>query len=195
MTLLVEAAKPVMFRLSLRIPSWAVHAVEIRLNGEKFRAGIPGSYCHLEREWKAGDRLSFKLPMGFRMKQYEGYDQIPGYPRYSLEYGPLLLGLIGKFNFQQTTRILNDPNLQSEWLMPVAGKPLHFQIAIERGYWGLREDEAWSPRAFEYVPYYEIPPGQEFTAFPVIQNWKTGLKSGPKVSADSIQTKSPLTTE
>jgi len=43
-------------------------------------------------------------------------------------------------------------------------------LAIEKGYWGLREDEAWAPKAFEYMPYYEIPPGQEFTAFPVIQH-------------------------
>jgi hypothetical protein len=53
--------------------------------------------------------------------------------------------------------------------MPVKGKPLHYQIAIEKGYWGLREDEGWSEKTFEYMPYYEIPPGQDFTAFPVIQ--------------------------
>jgi DUF1680 family protein len=166
----VDTTQSAVFRLSLRIPSWAVRAVEIRLNGKPLSAGIPGSYCHLEREWKAGDQISFNLPMGFRMRRYEGYDQIAGYPRYSLEYGPLLLGLVGKFNFQHTIRILNDPGQPSEWLMPVPEKPLQYQISIEKGYWGLREDEAWSPRAFEYMPYYEIPPGQEFTAFPVIQH-------------------------
>ena len=169
-TLKIGAAQPVAFALSLRIPSWAAHAVEIRLNGKTFRAGIPGTYCHLERQWVPGDEISFSLPMDFRMKRYEGYDQIAGFPRYSLEYGPLLLGLVGKFNFQQTIRILNDPAQPSAWLMPVAGKPLHYHIAIERGYWALREDEAWSSKAFEYMPYYEIPPGQEFTAFPVIQH-------------------------
>ena len=116
------------------------------------------------------DEISFSLPMDFRMKRYEGYDQIAGFPRYSLEYGPLLLALTGKFNFQQTIRMLNDPAQPSAWLIPVEGKPLHYQIAIERGYWALREDEAWSSKAFEYMPYYEIPPGQEFTAFPVVQH-------------------------
>jgi hypothetical protein len=169
MLLKVEPRQPTVFRLSLRIPSWAVRAVEIRLNGKPLGAGIPGTYCHLEREWKSGDQISFSLPMGFRMRLYEGYDQIAGYSRYSLEYGPLLLGLAGKFNFQRTIRILNDPAQPSSWLMTVPGRPLHYQISIEKGYWALREDEAWSSQAFEYMPYYEIPPGQEFTAFPVIQ--------------------------
>ena len=169
-TLKLDAAKPAAFRVSLRIPSWASRAVEIRLNGNVLAAGIPGHYCHLDREWRPGDRLSFNLPMTFRMKRYDGYDQIAGLQRYSLEYGPVLLGLAGKFNFQRTIRILNDPAHASEWLMPVAGKPLHFQISIEKGYWALREDEAWSAKTFEYMPYYEIPPGQEFTAFPVVQH-------------------------
>ncbi len=169
-TLELEAAGPARFTVSLRIPGWADRAVEIRLNGAGFRAGIPGGYCHMEREWKPGDRLSFRLPMTFRMRRYEGYDQIAGYPRYSLEYGPVLLALAGKFNFQQTIRILNDPGRLPAWLMPVQGKPLHYQVAIENGYWALREDEAWSSKAFEYMPYYDIPPGQSFTAFPVVQH-------------------------
>ena len=169
-TLRVDAAKPALFTLSLRIPAWAGRAVEIRLNGKAFRAGIPGNYCHMEREWKPGDQLSFTLPMAFRMRRYEGYDQIAGYARYSLEYGPILLGLTGKFNFQDTIRILNDPAQPSAWLMPVPGKPLHYQVAIENGYWALREDEAWAAKAFEYMPYYEISPGHNFTAFPVVQH-------------------------
>ncbi len=168
-TLKVETQAPVTFNLSLRIPSWAMGAAEIRLNGKPLQAGIPGSYCHIEREWKPGDQISFSLAMGLRMNRYEGYDQVPGYSRYSLEYGPLLLGLTGKPNFENTIRILNDPSQPARWLIPLEGKPLHYQIGIEKGYWGLREDEAWSPKPFEYMPYYEIPIGQEFTAFPVIQ--------------------------
>ena len=169
-TLQLDTARPVTFRLSLRIPAWAPRAVEIRLNGKACGVGIPGSYCHLEREWKTGDELAFCLPMAFRMQRYEGYDQIPGFPQYSLEFGPVLLGLTGKTNFQNTMRVLNNPAHPADWLKPVDGKPLHFQIATDKGYWRLRDDEAWSPTAFEYMPYYEIPAGQEFTVFPVIQH-------------------------
>jgi hypothetical protein len=168
-TVRIDAARPASFRLSLRMPSWATQAVDVRLNGRSFRAGIPGSYCHMDREWRPGDELSFHLPMAFKMNRYDGYDQIAGFQRYSLEFGPILLGLAGKFNFERTIRILNDPARPGSWLMPVPGKPMHYQIAIEKGYWGLREDEAWSPKAFEYMPYYDIPVGQDFTVFPVIQ--------------------------
>jgi hypothetical protein len=166
----VDTPQPVVFTLSLRIPSWAVKAVDISVNGKSLGVGIPGSYYHLEREWKAGDQVSFTLPMGFRMSRYEGYDQIAGYPRYYLEYGPLLMALAGKPNIEHSIRVLNDPTQPSAWLKPVPGKPLHYQISTDEGYWRLREDEAWSPKAFEYMPYYEIPQDQEFTAFPVIQN-------------------------
>jgi len=169
-TIKVDTARRAAFTLSLRIPSWAVKAVEISLNGKPISAGIPGSYCHLEREWEAGDQVSFTLPMGFRMSRYEGYDQIAGYSRYSLEYGPLLMALVGKPNFEHSIHILNDPSQPSAWLKPVASKPLHYQIATDKGYWVLREDEAWSEKSFEYMPYYEVTQDQEFTAFPVIQN-------------------------
>ncbi|MGD0226039.1 MAG: beta-L-arabinofuranosidase domain-containing protein [Terriglobia bacterium] len=166
----VDTPQPVVFTLSLRIPSWAVKAVDISMNGKSLGVGIPGSYHHLEREWKGGEELSFILPMGFRMNRYEGYDQIAGYPRYYLEYGPLLMALAGSLNFEHSIRVLNDPTQPSAWLKPVPGKPLHYQISTDEGYWRLREDGAWSPKAFEYMPYYEIPQDQEFTAFPVIQN-------------------------
>jgi DUF1680 family protein len=166
----VDTSQRATFTLSLRIPSWAAKAVEIFLNGKPVSAGIPGSYCHLEWEWKPGDQVSFNLPMRFRMSRYEGYDQIAGYSRYYLEYGPLLMALVGKSNLEPSIRILNDPTQPSAWLKPVAGKALHYQISTDKGYWALREDEAWAEKFFEYMPYYEVPQNQEFTAFPVIQN-------------------------
>ena len=169
-TIKVDTPQAAAFTLSLRIPSWAVKAVEISLNGKPVSAGIPGSYCHLDREWQAGDQVSFTLPMGFRMSRYEGYDQIAGYRRYSLEYGPILMALVGKPNLEHSIRILNDPTQPAAWLKPVAAKPLHYQISTDKGYWVLREDEAWADRSLEYMPYYEVPQDREFTAFPVIQN-------------------------
>jgi len=169
-TIKVGTPQRVRFTLSLHIPSWAVKAVEISLNGKPISAGIPGSYCHLEREWGAGDQVSFTLPLGFRMSRYEGYDQIAGFARYYLEYGPLLMALTGKSNLEHSIRIINDPTQPSAWLKPVAGKPLHYQVSVDKGYWTLREDEAWAEKSFEYMPYYEVQQDQEFTAFPVIQN-------------------------
>jgi DUF1680 family protein len=166
----LDTPRPVRFTLSLRIPSWATQAVQVSVNGKPVAAGIPGSYCHLEREWHAGDQVSFTLPMGFRMSRYEGYDQIAGYSRYYLEYGPLLMALVGKPNIEHSIRITNDPAQPASWLKPLAGKALHYQISTDKGYWRLRQDEAWAEKYFEYVPYYEVQQEQEFTAFPVIQD-------------------------
>jgi hypothetical protein len=107
--------------------------------------------------------------MGFRMSRYEGYDKIVGYDRYSLEYGPLQMALVGKLLFEHCIRIFNDPTQPSAWLKPVPGKPLHFQISIGQGYLRFIEDEDVSVNPYEYMPYYEVPEQQEFTAFPVIQ--------------------------
>jgi DUF1680 family protein len=166
----VDTPQPVMFTLSLRIPSWAVKAVEISVNGKSVGAGVPGSYYHLEREWKGGDEIACTLPMGFRMSRYEGYDQIAGYRRYCLEFGPLLMALVGKPNLDHSIRFSHDPTQPSAWLKPVPGKPLHYQISSDAGYYTIHEIDFWEGRPFEYMPWYEVPQGEEFTAFPVIQN-------------------------
>ncbi len=157
------------FRMSLRIPSYAANPVEIFVNGKPAGAGIPGHYLHLDRSWRDGDSVRFQISMELKIHRYEGYDQIPGYDRYWLERGPALLALQGKFNLPGGIRILNDAGSPASWLMPVPDRPLHYRIAIEKGYWGLREDEAWSEKFFEYLPYWEIPLDQPFTVFPVIQ--------------------------
>jgi DUF1680 family protein len=156
-------------RISLRIPGWVSGAVEVQLNGKTVAAGLPGSYVHLDRAWKAGDELALRLPRKFRLRRYEGYDQVAGHSRYALEHGPILLALTGKVNFQQTMRLISDPARLPDWLKPVAENPLHFRILTDRSDWTLREDEGWSPRSFEYMPYYDVPAGQAFTVFPVIE--------------------------
>jgi hypothetical protein len=60
---------------------------------------------------QSGDKVSFSISLDFKMTKYSGFDQIEGFNRYSLEYGPVLLGLSGKFNFKNLCiRILNNPS-------------------------------------------------------------------------------------
>ena len=56
------------------------------------------------------------------MNRYEGYDQIPGYSRYYLEYGPLLMALAGKLNFEHSIRIINDPGPAVDMVEAGSGK-------------------------------------------------------------------------
>lgn len=166
----VSVSRPVNFDLALRIPSYAAGVVDIYVNDENIGSGIPGSFKHIKRTWKDKDKVSFSIPLDFNLAKYSGFDQIDGFNRYSLEYGPVLLALKGKFNFRDLcTRILIDPANVKKWLSPVTGKPLHFRLKVDSGDWNLREDEGWGENYFEYMPCYEIGLDEQFTVFPIIQ--------------------------
>jgi DUF1680 family protein len=104
--------------------------------------------------WKDNDEISFTLPMSFRLTKYAGVtEDFQGKETYALEYGPLLMGLIGD-NVQNG--ILNLPfsvDKLTAKLKPVAGKSLHFSIEGENG-------------SLEYLPYYEIDNDRQFTCYP-----------------------------
>lgn len=166
----ISTLKPVLFDLSLRIPAYVTGTVDITVNGNSVGSGNPSSYKHLKRIWKNGDKISFSLPFDFKLTKYTGFDQIESFNRYSLEYGPILLALSGKFNYnERCTRILNNPNEITKWLDPVPGKPFHFRIKVDSGDYNLRQDGAWGETFFEYKPYYEIGAVEQFTVYPIIQ--------------------------
>jgi DUF1680 family protein len=148
-----ELGAPVKSKIRVRVPSWAASKMDILVNGKKVASGKPGTYVALNRTWKDNDVISFTLPMGFRLTKYAGItEDFKDKEAYALEYGPLLMGLVGK-----TVRngILNLPFAANELtakLKPVAGKPAHFVIEGES-------------RALEYIPYHEIHK-EAFTCYP-----------------------------
>ena len=142
------------FTLRLRMPGWASAPVPLLLNGEPLTTGVPGSYCPIRRAWRDGDTLSFTLPMGLRVTKYTGADAVRGFDRYAIEYGPLLLGLVGSLDLAgKYMRVQQDPSHPERWLEPVPGQAGHFTIPGKPGY--------------EYMPYYEIQ-DQVFTCYPVM---------------------------
>ena len=166
----VSVEKPVSFTLKLRMPSWLRPTVKVNVNGSELATGTPGTYCEINRQWQSGDTVSFSLPMDFKVHVYRGIDQVRGYDRYAIEYGPLLLGVVGPFDFEKTfaldendfedsyrfgIMIKAEPHADpATWLTPVPGKPLHFTVNGKPGY--------------EYMPYYEIGQHQRFTCWPLI---------------------------
>jgi DUF1680 family protein len=150
----LSAPGPTPCHLRLRIPGWVPGTVRIELNGQPIALGLPGSYCSIAREWQDGDQLSFHLPLEVRATLYEGADGVPGCRRYALEYGPLLLGLVGATDFRgKYIQIRQDPAAPADWLTPIPGKTGHFAVKDKPGY--------------EYMPYYEIQ-DQLFSCYPVI---------------------------
>jgi hypothetical protein len=128
--------------------------VPIEINGQYAAQGSPGTYCALTRTWSDGDTVTFTLPLGFRSTKYHGADTVPGFDRYAIEYGPILLGVVGNLDFRgKYMRIFHDPLNPADWLIPIPGKPGHFSIQDKPGY--------------ELMPYYEIQ-DELFSCYPVI---------------------------
>ncbi len=102
----VETAKPTRFTLRLRHPYWC-EKPEVTLNGKASSvASAPSSYLSLEREWRAGDVLTLRLPMALRLEPL-GQSATPvasldiGHsslgiqpPLVALMYGPLQLAAL-----------------------------------------------------------------------------------------------------
>ena len=117
------------------------------VNGNNAAAGTPGTYVTLDRTWSTDDTISFEVPIGFRLTKYTGFDRDPDHERYGLEYGPLLMSLVGG------THLNLAPGILIGSLSPAPGNPLHFNIA---GY-----------PTFKYVPYVHIQ-DETFTSFPTL---------------------------
>lgn len=141
-------------RLHLRVPCWASGEILIAIHGTVTAVGQPGTYIVLDRVWRNGDTVSFDLPTDVRITRYRGADQFPWHQRFVLEYGPILLAVVGSLGKDLPIVVNQYPEELKTWLLPVPGQPLHFRIA------GLPEHIV--------MPYWLVPDGQPFTCFPVL---------------------------
>ncbi len=91
--------------------------------------GVRGSYLELTRTWTDGDSLHFVLPMQLRVTQYTGLTVIPGHQRYAVEFGPILLCVVGGVWNRTIDSILirgvTNPLDPETWLTPAKPSPLH----------------------------------------------------------------------
>jgi DUF1680 family protein len=151
-TLSITSSRPTLAKIRIRIPSWAASPVELRINGKPAATGAPGAYATLVRNWFIGDTIQFSLPMQLKLTRYEGLDQIEGHPRFALEYGPVLMALIGSDSAVLTASGPRHEAILSR-LQQDPFHPLHFNID--------------GHPQFKYVPYWQVV-SEPFTCFPVI---------------------------
>lgn len=142
-------------KLRVRVPSWAVQPMTVEVNGQAQGSGRPGSYITIDRSWQEGDVVTFSLPIGFKLTEYTGVDQIPGHKRYSLTYGPLLFAAIGPKDAKLRLPSGSRPEDIGRHLKAQTGALLRFNV-----------DE--NPHII-YMPYYQVAE-EEFTCFPAIEN-------------------------
>lgn len=139
--------------LRIRVPSWAGGAMKVSVNGKAVAEGQPGTYLSLKRRWSSGDIIDFALPAVIRVKSYRGEDQVAGKPRYSVEYGPILLAAIGVPQTGLSIDGGQDAEHLASQLMPIDNSPLHLMV---RGNPGVR-----------FMPYWQVSE-EEFTCYPSV---------------------------
>lgn len=150
----LSTSKPVKAKIRIRVPGWAARKMAISVNGDVAAVGVPGEYVTLDRNWASGDRVTFTLPLEFKLTRYVGVDQIPGKLRYALEYGPILMAAVGD---DQTVLQVSDGGRAEDLLKQVTPKPgLPLSFTIEHH------------PTVTYMPYWQVR-DERFTCFPVIE--------------------------
>ncbi len=137
------------FGIAVRIPSWIVPGKGVlSVNGKPVGEPLrPSSYSIITRAWKAGDSVTFTMPMRLRMESLPGDSSVR-----AILYGPLVLaGELGTggmtarmqegFSYPDVDRAFSEEALPpaprlairtadvTTWLHQVPGKSLTFETA------------------------------------------------------------------
>jgi hypothetical protein len=158
--IMTPSGKSAKSKIRIRVPGWATKPVDILVNGKKQTTGAPGTYITLDRQWKSKDEIRFTLPMGFRLTKYAGIeDGFKDKEAYALEYGPLLMSVVGDSIQKGEVNIPLSKTELTGKLKPVAGSPLHFTVDDRTG------------RKLKYIPYYEVKGAMlySFTCYPFLR--------------------------
>ncbi len=86
-TLTLNLDAPKKFAMLIRKPGWLVKEAEFKVNGGRIQAlEIKDGFFRIEREWKSGDKLEFRMPMDLRLEPMPDRGN-----RIALFYGPTVL--------------------------------------------------------------------------------------------------------
>lgn len=85
-TLGFEQLRAGRFTVALRVPGWAEGAAQLLVNDVPVEAAFGRGYALVTRRWKAGDRVSIRLPMELRLESAPGDPDLVAVLR-----GPLVL--------------------------------------------------------------------------------------------------------
>ena len=127
--LTINPAAPIRFPLLLRIPAWAA-GTTIHVNGNQEPAPEGGTFAHIEREWRAGDRVVIEFPMQPRVTR--GFQD-----SVAIERGPLVFS----YGIGENWVKLRDRGMTADW-----------QVFPATGWnYALRIDDADPAKGFETI--------------------------------------------
>jgi len=154
------------FTLQVRYPGWVKPGqFEVKVNGKPVTIVTgPSSYVVISRQWKKGDVVEMTFPM------YNSIKYLPNLPQYiALMHGPIMLAMktgtedlvrliaddsrfgqlaVGKKLPVDKAPILINKDVEgiANQLVPIEGKPLHFQLTTRM------ENEIRN----ELIPFFEL---------------------------------------
>lgn len=142
--LTVSCNRSVEANVLIRHPHWATAGLEVIINRKRYpSASKPGSYMKIGRVWRNGDAVQVSMPMELHL------EPMPDDPaKISILYGPIVLaGILGTQGYQSpmpyagdsqwayarvpdpdVPALVTDGRPVSEWVQPVANKPLNFTL-------------------------------------------------------------------
>lgn len=95
-------------KMKIRIPAWTADAATVTVNGESTEVSKTGYYT-VERDWREGDTVTVKLPMG--LYTYTARDDKH---KTAFMYGPVVLaGELGTETFPATDRVDDHTSLDN----------------------------------------------------------------------------------
>lgn len=137
----VHTDRPVSFALRVRIPSWAINANRVTVNGMESETQImPNTWMTITRVWQDGDTVVLELPYALSFKSVDA--QHPEVV--ALCYGPLVLCC------NEMTVLVGDRDHPEKWLLPVTGEENTFRTLP--GHSGF-----YSHICRTFKPYYTVP--------------------------------------
>lgn len=127
-TLTVQAKAAKAFTLRIRQPWWAKQGAHVTVNGKEVKTTRDSSgYMVINRTWKNNDKVDISFPMQLYTEAMPDNTK-----RVALLYGPVVLaGQLGDTMpdaVYGTPVLLTDNYNVSDWVKPVANRPLEFSL-------------------------------------------------------------------
>lgn len=97
----VNPAKACKGTIALRIPAWSKTS-SVKVNGEEVKDVKPGTYCTIDRQWKAGDQITLHLDMTAHLLQLNRF--------VAIKRGPVVLCRDTRFNDGFVDECVTVPN-------------------------------------------------------------------------------------
>lgn len=154
----IDPEKPVTFELRLRLPGWS-RGESINVNGQPAQYRVQRGYAVIKREWKAGDKVMFQMPL--QVERIQANPEVKmNRGRLALQRGPLVYCLEGADNGPnvRSMAVTRASPIESEFVPELLGG-----VTVLKGTAEVRDDSAWIGELYRTadsalaVPFTAIP--------------------------------------